>query len=326
MELFLYIFILLLFYFLNKNYILNIRIILFIFFLLSSFLLNYLIINDQIRDYFTYTRVLTDKGYYQIVLKDLFYEPYFIMLSKFLLKYFTIPVVLNIYYTILYLTSTLFFSWLVFETKLSSWKKNILFNFFYILFSFVLIRNGLVYMIFALFFYQSSLNRKFYIQYASFFIHLTSIPILFLSLFKSKKINFYIIPIAVILLASTFFLFLDKSSILYLKYIDYKKNSVNYNYLIHYVIFFLTISLFIYLFFKFNLILSNYFFTLMVFIYITLFYFNAVMGFRFSFYIFLYLLMNTSIVFNKKTESILNRYSFLFILIGFLSFKLFLFV
>ena len=300
---------------------------LFLFFFISTTIFFKLYIPlGEIRDYFTYTRVLSDKGHMNIRFMDILFEPYFLLFSKVMLYWFSILQVLNFYYFILFILGVSFFSWLALIEDLSIWKKYFIFNLFFILLSFVLLRNGIAYMILAVFFYYLSKNRFSFLYFGSIVFHITTFPVVFLSFFRNKKINFYIVPIVIILILLFSYLFFNDSSIFYLKFKDFKKNSIGYNFPIHNLIFTLSFSCFILYFVFFKPILNNYYYILLIIIYVILYYFNSVMGFRFSFYIILYLIMNTKLLINSRLESILNRFSILFIFLGILTLKLFLFV
>jgi hypothetical protein len=322
---FLFLSIPIIYYFLSQNVSLRIKYGLLFFFILNSILLKLKIPLFEIRDYPTYAKVLSDKGYKHLVLLDIFYEPYLMLLSKFLLKILSISKLLEFYYFIMFFVSILFFSWLSFIKDIQPWKKAMLFNLFFTLFTFVLLRNSIACFILAFYFYLSSKSIKTYLLYSSIIFHISVFPIILFDFFKKRKLDYYIILVFVFLLICIVFLFFDHSSLLYSKFQDFKSRSHLYNYTFHNVVFFLTLLFILCLGFYFKNILNNYFYALIFITYLILYFFNPVIGFRFSFYIFLYLLMNTKLVFNSKTESILNRYSFLFILIGFLSFKLFLF-
>jgi len=294
-------------------------------FILLSLLLNQILDHELFRDYATYYRVLTDKGYKPVSFSDFIYEPYLMLISKLLLKYFSIGSVLFFYYLILFLLSTLFFCWIAFLEDISPWKKNIFFGLFHILFTFLLIRNGIALMILAVFFYLQSKSTKTYFQLSSLFFHLTTFPVLLFSIFNKKKITYFIIPIIIFITISLFFLLNDPASILNQKFRDFQKNSIYYNYPFHYSVFVLTISIFIFFWVYFKKILNNYFYVLMILLYVLLFYFNVVMGFRFSFYIFIFLLIDKNLHFSDPIEKYLNRYSLFMFVFSILSFRLFLF-
>ena len=314
------------YYFLTKKYSLKIKFFLLFSFLMLSLLLKYFINLDVVRDYYTYTRVLSDNGHKKITFINFVYEPYLLLISKILLRFLSIPVVLKIYYNTLFVISIAFFSWLAFLRDLSPWRKYLLFNLFFVLFTFILIRNGIAYMLIALFLYDLSKGRNSYIYYGSVLFHITCIPIVIASFFRNKKINIYIIPIGIVLIVFFAFLFLGKSSILYAKFNDFKKNSITYNHLFHEIIFYSTLVIFsVYFLFNKNK-LNNYFYILLIIMYLILFNFNYVMGFRFSFYIFIYLLMSANINFTSKIEEIINKYHILFLPIALISLKLFLYV
>jgi hypothetical protein len=314
------------YYFLLKVQAKNKKFLFLILFVFLSIVFKSLVPLVEIRDYFTYTRVLSDNGYKPIRLLDLLIEPYFKFISKNLLHWFSIPSVLEIYYYFLFVAGISFFTWLAFVKDITLWRKYLIFNLFFILFSFILLRNAIAYMIIALFFYYMSKGRFVYSFFSAVFFHITTIPVLLLSFFRNKKLNFYIVPIVVFIILLFFFIFYTESSFFYLKYKDFKKNSALYNYTIHNVVFYVSLSIFILYIYSFKNILLNYHYVLLLVIYIVLFYFNAVMGFRFSFYIFLYLLMNTQLSFISRLENLLNRYSFLFVLFGIITFRLFLYI
>jgi hypothetical protein len=314
------------YYFLLKNINNNRKYFYLLVFILFSIIIKLIIPLSELRDYFTYAKVLSDKGYKKILFADILFEPYFLFLSKILLSWFSISQVLKFYYFFLFMLSTSFFIWIAFIEEVSFWKKYFLFNIFFILFSFILLRNGIAYMMLALFFYYLSKDRFLLSFFSALFFHITTVPVLFLSLLREKKLNFYIIPLGVLIVFSFIYLFLNESSLFFLKYKDFKKNSSFYNYTAHYTVFFLSLSYFTFCLFFFKKTLFNYFYFLLIFIYAVLFYFNPVMGFRFSFYILLYLMLNTKLLFSSRLENILNSYSILFIVFGFLTFKLFLYI
>lgn len=304
----------------NKKYI-------FLFtFILFSLIIKISIPLSEVRDFYTYTRVLSNKGHMKVRFDDFVFEPYFLLISKILLSWFSILQVLKFYYSLLFVIGMSFFIWLAFSEQLTLWKKYFIFNLFYTLFAFVLLRNGIAYVLIALFFYY--LSRKIYLKliYTSVLFHITAFPVLLFSFFRNKRINYYIIPIGLFLIALFAFLFYSKYSMFYLKFKDFKHNSIGYNYLVHNIVFILTLMISFLFFYFHKHILNNYYFVLLIFLYIILFYFNAVMGFRFSFYIILYLIMNVSLNFSPKIEKLLNKYSILFIFLGIMSVKLFLFV
>jgi hypothetical protein len=314
------------YYFLLKvqsNYTKYLFLILFIF---LSLAIKYIIPLNKLRDYFTYTRVLSDNGYFVFQLYDFVFEPYFNLISKSLLHWFSIPMVLEFYYYFLFICGMAFFTWLAFLEDISLWRKYFIFNIFFILFSFILLRNGIAYMILALFFYYMSKGRFLFSSFGALLFHVTALPILFLSFFRNKKLNFYIIPLGLAIILLFYFLFYNQSSLFYLKFKDFKKNSLQYNYTLHNIVFTLSLLSFVLLMFFYKKILLNYNYGLLIVLYIVLFYFNAVMGFRFSFYILLYLLMNTQLLFFSRLEYLLNKYSILFLLFGALTFRLFLYV
>jgi hypothetical protein len=326
LDLIIYLLVLICYYFLAKSTSKRNKYILLFLFIILSFFLNFNIVNYKIRDFDTYVKVINLRGHNPIGFLDFFYEPYFLLLSKYLIKFISVSGIIEFYYFILILVSLLFFSWLSFLEEISLWKKYFLFNLFYLLFTFVLLRNGIAYMLIAVFFYYLSKGRFYYSFFSSILFHLTVFPILLFSFFRHKKINLYIIPFCLSLILLFVFLFFDTNSVLYSKYQDFKINSLGYNNTIHYLVFVSSITIFIFYYILYKNQLNNYFYVSLLFIYLILFYFNSVMGFRFSFYILLYLMLNTKLLFSSRLENILNSYSILFIVFGFLTFKLFLYI
>ena len=314
------------YYFLLKNIDTKRKYIFLFTFIFFSLIIKLIIPLSEIRDFFTYTRVLSDKGHMNFFFVDILYEPYFLFLSKILLTCFSIFQVLSIYYFLLFILSISFFIWLAYLKDISFWKKYFLFNLFFILFTFILLRNGIAYMMIAMFFYYLSKDRFIISFFTALFFHITTIPVLFLSFLRKKSLNYYIIPLVIVMIFLFFYLFLNESSLFFLKYKDFKKNSVLYNHTVHNIVFSISISIFISYLIIYKNKLLNYFYVLLLFLYVILFYFNAVMGFRFSFYIFLYLFMHTKLMFSSKADAFLNKYSILFITLGIITVGLFLFV
>jgi hypothetical protein len=314
------------YFFLSQNIKNQKKYILLFLFISVSLFFRFLIPNERIPDFSTYTDVLYNNVSLPISIVDFYYEPYYLLLSKSLIRWISVPQLLNFYYFSLFSISLIFFSWLSFLNDISPWKKYLLFNLFYILFTFVLLRNGIAYMIFATYFYLLYKCKNVYFQITSFLFHLSSYIVLFFSLFISKKINYYIILVVLVLLASILFLYFNDSSFLYAKFYDYKANGYGYNYKAHNFIFVISLMIFCIVFFFFKDCLNNYFFFLMVILYVIFFCLNPVMGFRFSFYIYLYLLMNPKIRFTDKFEKYSQLLSIPFILLGIITLRLFLFV
>lgn len=89
-----------------------------------------------------------------------------------------------------HIITTIFFIWLLKVKDVETWKKMLLFSIFYFFFAFVLLRNGPVYLLFAMFFYYNFRNIKFNYVLVTPFMHISSIIMLIVYFHKWK--NYYI--------------------------------------------------------------------------------------------------------------------------------------
>jgi hypothetical protein len=171
-------------------------------------------------------------------------------------------------------------------------KKMVLLSFYYFLFSFVLLRNGIPYLLVFMFFYElnntESKLRKLVV--ASFF-HATALVVFFIRLIfeiKLERLIVFGLSIAIILAVlyfnniSMFSYFTDK----FLAYseMDHERSNSHIIWMIF------IIGIFIWSFIENRVQSSTLFFITLMSIYIILNYLNAVMGFRLSLYIFLFYL------------------------------------
>jgi hypothetical protein len=86
-----------------------------------------------------------------------------------------------------------FYVWLAFRDDLELWKKITIFAFYFFLFSFVVIRNAPVYIIYSYFFYYSYRAIKYKSTIITPFMHLSSLPLLLLLFHKEKNYFKYMV-------------------------------------------------------------------------------------------------------------------------------------
>ena len=211
-----------------------------------------------------------------------------------------------------FLITTLFFMWLLFRNDVEMWKKMVLFVFHYFLFGFVLLRNGPVYILFALYFYYTFRDKKINWIFISPFMHISAV--LMLGTYFYKWRNYYIglllTPIALFLsyvIMKYFF-----SSVAAFQSILSKINSYSQGVpeigFVH-ILFFLFVFILVsagFFFYK-KKMLHPILITTMLFYSIT-FFINPVVAHRFSPYlIFALLLFPFEKISNQKTIVVLNR-------------------
>lgn len=103
-----------------------------------------------------------------------------------------------------HIITTVFFVWLLNVKDVQGWKKMVLFSIFYFFISFVLLRNGPVYLLFALYFYYNFRNTKFNYVLVTPFMHISAIVMLIVYFHKWK--NYYIYFFIICILLPIFFL------------------------------------------------------------------------------------------------------------------------
>ncbi len=113
-----------------------------------------------------------------------------------------------------FVINTLFFIWLVTRNDVEMWKKMFLFVLHYFFFGFVFLRNGPVYILFAMYFYYTFRNKKFYWIFITPFMHISSC-LLLITYFHRWK-NFYKIVFGSFVTVFLFFLFF-KSFLIHIK-------------------------------------------------------------------------------------------------------------
>lgn len=268
--------------------------ILFIFF---SIVLRLLIPININKDYIGYYELYNyDKP--ENILSFLTSEPYLFIIYKFF-ELFTsnkINIIESIYWFNL-LISLYFYIWLASKKDIELWKKVVIFVFYYFLTSYVVLRNAPVYYIYSYFFYFSFRSINYRKIILSPFIHLSSVPLLILSFYKSKKYFKYLflvllifIPIFIVIV------FPIINSIVELKFFlnkvdDYAEGMSEVS-VFHKIYFCFITGLLIITWFNIKEKLFHPLIFTTFFIYYITFFINPVIGFRFSPYVIFALLLN----------------------------------
>lgn len=108
-------------------------------------------------------------------------------------------VVFSCLYWFNHIITTFFFVWMLKLKDVEVWKKMLLFSIFYFFFAFVLLRNGPVYLLFALYFYYVFRIIKFnYVLFAPF-MHISAILMLIVYFHKLKNYYLYFFIICILL-------------------------------------------------------------------------------------------------------------------------------
>lgn len=201
------------------------KLLLIICFLFCSFFLRAVIdpaLNNDYDLYYNFKIFHKPRSFFTFFLK----EPYLYSVYAF----FDIfsnekEIIFSCLYWFNYIITTLFFVWLIKLKDIEVWKKMLLFSVFYFFFAFTLLRNGPVYIFFAMYFYYSYRNLKFNYVLLTPFMHISSILILIVYLYKLK--NYYLFLAIVCILGPIFLLlfkpYLDNIDIFH--YVFYKMNT-----------------------------------------------------------------------------------------------------
>jgi hypothetical protein len=287
-------------------------------FLLSTFILRLLINPELNKDYFGYFDLhdfQISKNFLSFLLGELYLKLVYTFLNLFTNDKALLFLVI---YWFNLLISNAFFVWILTRRDVQMWKKIILFSFFYFLFAFVLIRNSLAYILFAMYFYYSFRKIKFNFVLFTPFIHISSIAVL-ITYFHNKK-NYYVL----------FMLFSVTAALLLLSVLPNIANSfaieMTMSKVIAYSAEMEVVSVFHKVYFIF--ISSAVFITAIVYqkqvlhpiivtailLYYISFAVNPIVGFRFAPYLlFSILFFNYSGTYNKEFTRIFNISSFLLI-------------
>jgi hypothetical protein len=182
------------YYFLCKNYSKRGNKFIFgFFFVFTSIILRILIDPSSSKDYI---------GYYEFYNFDnsagltsfLVSEPYLFLLYKFF-HFFVVDksLILVCVFWFNWVLCMYFYVWLAFRDDLELWKKITIFAFYFFLFSFVVIRNAPVYIIYSYFFYYSYRAIKYKSTIITPLMHLSSLPLLLLLFHKEKNYFKYMV-------------------------------------------------------------------------------------------------------------------------------------
>jgi hypothetical protein len=189
------------------------------------------------------------------------------------------------------------------------WKKNFLFALFYFLFSYVLIRNTPAYILVGILFYYLFKHKLIKISFLSFLAHISSLPILFFSLFKNKPVDrflfIYLILYGIVLKIILMLPFLDIKE----RFENYHNISENVNWIAHMWYFCFVLGVNLYLFLKNKNVIYNYTYSFIFVTYLFLQSTSPILGFRFSIYIILYLLLNPEFKLNDQIEKWFDKLS-----------------
>lgn len=217
-----------------------------------------------------------------------------------------------------WLISSAFFVWLIRRLDVEAWKKMILFVCYYFILTFVLLRNGPAYVLFALYFYYSFRNKKFNWILITPFMHISCCLLLVTFFYKSK---YYFRVLVFVLLFVFLFYSFTSTFLLHVGTFESILNKISF-YLkgisdisIMHKIFFMFISFLIitgFVFYKKKMLHPILITT--IFIYIISYYINPIVAFRFSPYVIFALLLYpfNSIISKKKLRLINSLTIFLF--------------
>ena len=197
------------YYLLCKNYSkLGNKLIFGFFFIFTSIILRILIDPASSKDYIGYFEFYNFDNSVSLT-SFLVSEPYLFLLYKFFEFFFVDKsVILVCVFWFNWVLCMFFFVWLAFRDDLLLWKKIILFAFYFFLFSFVVIRNAPVYIIYSYFFYYSYRAIKYKSIIITPFMHLSTLPLLLLFFHKEKNYFKYLAIGLLFFLALLIFKFL----------------------------------------------------------------------------------------------------------------------
>nr|WP_294925870.1 hypothetical protein [uncultured Flavobacterium sp.] len=247
-------------------------------------------------------------------------EPYLYSVYSFFNIFSTDKgIVFSCLYWFNHIITTFFFAWLLKLKDVETWKKMLLFSIFYFFLAFVLLRNGPVYLLFALYFYFNFRSKKFNYVLITPFMHISAGLMIIVFFHKWKK--YYLFFVITCILVPICFLILrpllqDVSAFqrLLLKINDYYSQSDGTVGIMHWL-FFIFISIFLFggaILYK-KQMLHPFLITSAVLYYITYF-INPIVAFRFSPYVlFALLFIDFNELKNNKIHRVLNLLSvFLF--------------
>ncbi len=316
MYLFLGVFSFLLYFALVQKIAFKSKIIIAFLYIISSLVFKVLVNEASMPDYNTYYEAIgQEKGNIESLF--LFSEPYYFQSVNFLSNFFSKEVSINIFYLINFLITNVFFIWLAFKIDIPIWNKVLLYSLYYYFFSYILLRNTPSYILVGFLFYGISKNKIFKLSFLAFLSHLSSLPIIVVSFFRNKKIDFkFAILVLCLFFGYGFIINLEVLNI-YEKFNGYAEGNENKLKVFHlvYFVFFILLNLFILRKEKYGFL--NYTYLLLGCMYLILQNTNPVMGYRFSIYLILYIFLNPKFRLSYKAERLLDSISFSFIVILF---------
>jgi EpsG family len=243
----------------------------------------------------------------------LFSEPYFFQIINLLTRYYSEGSSIVFFYEVNYVITLFFFCWVAFRKDISTWKKVLLFSLYYYLFSYVLLRNTIAYVLTGLLFYFMHKEKYLKISIFAFLAHLSCLPILIFSAFKNRRSDRVLIVIMSLYIIF-FFVIINLNIItpdLNEKLYTYQSSQEYGKSIFHKMYFYILLGINYILFRYQKNVFFNYTYILIFFTYLAIQYISPVMGFRFSIYLIIYILLNPKCIFNKKIEFHLNWLSFL---------------
>ncbi len=189
------------YYLLCQNHIkIHNKLIYVIFFIFLSVFLRTIIPTEINKDYVGYFELYNFENPENLV-SFLISEPYLYLMYNFF-ELFTSNKRINIecIYWFNLLISLYFYIWLAFRKDIELWKKVVIFVFYYFLTSYVVLRNAPVYFIYSYFFYYGFRSLKYNKIIFTPLMHISSVPLLLLIFYKSKRYYKYLFSALVIVI------------------------------------------------------------------------------------------------------------------------------
>jgi hypothetical protein len=287
-------------------------------FVICSFLLRGIIDPVLNNDYYLYYnfRIFQKPTSF---LSFLINEPYLYSVYSFFNFFSTDKgLVFSCLYWFNHIITTFFFVWLLKCKDVEAWKKMLLFSIFYFFFAFVLLRNGPVYLLFALYFYYNFRGVKFNYVLITPFMHISAVLMLVVFFHKWKNYLWFFLIFCILfpicfLILKPLLQDVNAFQMVLLKINNYSQSNNTVG-IMHWL-FFIFISILLMggaMLYK-KQMRHPFLITTAFFYYIT-FFINPIMAFRFSpYFLFAFLLMNFEDSRNQKLYRLLNRLSiFLF--------------
>jgi hypothetical protein len=277
----------------------NVKIKFAILFVILSYLLKFSIDVTKTADYDNYLYII---GLYrpELSLKSIFTEPYFFQLGSWLYKYYPIQQCLAFFTESSFIYSTIFFVWFAFLKNVTNFNKMIMFSLYYYFFAYIVFRNGPAYMLSGVTFYYLHKNKYLKTTALLFLVHLSSLPVIFFSIFKNKLGDKKLVLWCFLFIISFNILIRIELFGIYEKFSSYTNDTVYGQSIFHKIYFYSFVLLNIYLFLFKKDIIYNYTYLPLFVTYLILTYSSSVMGYRFSIYLILYLMINPKLNYSNS--------------------------